>query len=328
MSYLIDVTLMIAGSWIVLFIFAAFLNAVVEFIDEWLLSRYKTDDADAEEEEEEEAVGTLAIISGIFGAVISLAFLIISFIWSDIELYTGPVDAAKAFAAGSMEIIWLIPYLYAVNRSGALNAAPLFQAIPIFALVLGLAFYGEVPTLTHLIAGALIVGGGFTLNYSLSDKKFELGTVGLMFLASALVALEYFFFKDAAVEGNFFAAAFWMGFGMVAVSIFLYMFIKPYRQQFNEFLKTDAKNDAAIQAGNEGLNGLSVIASSFAVVRAPGVAIASAFNAFHPVFTLLIALFLSKRGSEEHKIDLSGGELLKTTLAILVIALGTAVIAF
>ena len=227
--------------WALLMLAASFLYAGMNYLDEWLLSRLG---GNAEAEEKSDAVGTLVIISGLFGLVIASVFGFVALLSPHhaTQLNLGTKLTLQAMLVGLFEIAYLIPYLYATKRAGTLEAAPLFQSIPVISLVLGLLFFGEVPPVVHIIGSIVNVSGAVILNIVPGTLKLDGRTIGLMLLSSTIVALIYFLFKGAATEGNFIGTAFWSGIGMFLASVLIFVFWPPYRRQFMEFCKTGSRS--------------------------------------------------------------------------------------
>lgn len=377
MNMILSVLDLFSEVWVWLALVAALGYAGVGFIDEYLLS-------ETCDNESEDGVGNLVLISGFFGLFIALVTAICAYIVDGGQsLMIASSLRWQAEIAGGLEVVWLIPYLYAVNRSGAMNVAPIFQAIPIFTLLIGGIFFSEIPTTLHVMGSFTIVIGTFLLNSgSLMDGirgvtlvkmisgviilsvalfgpllmvvasvnlTVAAGTVGVMmliiflafvkaevfkvdsktillaFTSCAIIALVYFLFKGSVLEGNFIATAFWSGIGMAGFTLVIAIVWVPYRKQFIRFLRQGSSKALLIQTGNESLNTISVLASHMANVKAPSVMLASTFNCFHPIFTLVIGGLLAVCGSRKHQEHLRGS-FLKVGVAILMIATGTVLI--
>lgn len=319
------VLVLISTTWILLALFAAFGDALVGYIDEWLLVKLRTTKTGALTHSD--APGKLLLISGFFGFVTAIGALVFSLITGDAyPLYITEVIFVVAFVAGIIEVLWMIPYFHGLEQGGALNATPLFQTIPIFSLVFGLLFFSELPSTAHIIATAIIIAGAILLNYSPSARRIDRHTLGLMLLSSALISLGFFLFKDAATEGNFVATLFAHGLGMGMFSVLIWTCWPPYRRQFNSFMRSLNIKVLAAQVGNESLYAVSTIASQLAIVLGPSVMVVTAFNAFHPIFTLFIGLILFAFGSKEHKLELGGPLVILKTMAVILIAFGSVMI--
>ncbi len=322
---IISVTLafLLEWLWVALALAAALAYAGMNFIDEWLIERLG---GEVEGGEETDPVGTLTIVSGLFGLIVAAVFGGYTLMAPAATIWVGNDLIGQAIFVGMLEIVWLPFYLYATNRSGALEAAPLFQSIPVISLILGLVFFAEVPPMLHVAGAVAIVVGGTILNLVPETWKLDWRTVGLMLIASTIIAFIYFLFKDAALEGNFVATAFWGGVGMALAAVVIWLLWPPYRREFNAFAKDLDKKGVLVQLSNEIIDTFAVLASQKAVVLGPSVMAVTALNAFQPVFILLIGWVLAKRGSNKHQEALSGYEGLKKVGSIALIAIGTAII--
>ncbi len=317
----------LAAPWVILILLATFGDACVGYIDELLLKRLAKKDTATTVEID--APGRLLLISGFFGFVTCICALIASlFLGTEYSLNVPLNSIFLAMAAGILEVTWMIPYFTALERGGAINTTPLFQTIPIFSLIFGLAFFNEIPTAVHILATLLIILGAFALNYSPEKKRTDLKTLSLMLMASAIISIGFFLFKDASLSGNVVASLFGNGLGMGLFSAVIWTLWPPYRRQFNDFINTLKPRIFAIQVSNEGLYALSTTASQMAIVLGPSVMVVTAFNAFHPIFTLSIGLVLAKLGSEDHAQSFVGKQLFTKTAAIILIAAGAALIVF
>lgn len=309
--------------WILFSLLAVLCDVLVGYIDEWLLKKIegKKHSADID------AAGQLILISGFFGLAVSILVAIIVYITPLRFLFTTE-SLLYAFLAGILEVLWLIPYFYAMERGGALNTTPLFQTIPIFSLCIGLLFFSEIPTSLQLLGTLIILSGAFLLNYSPKEKQTDYRTILLMFASSAIISTGYFFFKDASETGNFLTAVFANGLGMGALSIIIWTAWKPYREQFLQRLKTFDTSIIVLQTANEGLYSLSSVLSRFAIVLGPSVMVVSAMDSFHPVFTLIIGVLLARLGFSEYAKKMDKKSIFTKTIAIGIIVLGTLLVAF
>lgn len=311
--------------WVLLSILAGLLYALVEFIDEYVLEKMQQ----KMPHDEENAVGTLVLFSGFFGIIVSAGFMVYAAYWGSLEdLRVSPDHMWRSLLVGALEVGWMIPYLHAINRGGAINAGPLFQLVPVMALLLGFTIFDEKPSNLQIIGGLTITAGGFLLTCQRGTFKLDITTIALMAVASFIISIGYFLFKDVASESNFIATSFWGGIGMFLMSWIVWVGYPPYRKQFNRFIRKVEPSMFMWQATNETLNSMAVIASHIAVILAPSVMLASSLNAAHPIFILILGFIMKMAGSEKHKQALDGARLFTVTVAITFIASGTVAIAF
>lgn len=310
-------TITVLSPWVLLALFAAFTDALVGFIDEWLLTSLdETDD-----NSKLDPPGKLILISGFFGIITAVIVYIASAYWhTPVDLWSKSIQLA--FIAGILEVAWLIPYFHAIHRSGALDATPVLQSVPIFSAVYAFVLFGDIPTGIQVAGTLLVIAGAIALNYSKEFKKINFHTLSLMMLSSGIITVGLFVFKDAALEGTTLSAIFGNGLGMFFASLAIWISYKPYRVQFNQFVSTLKAKTLLAQTGNEGLYTLSAIAGQYALVLGPSVMIVSAFNAFHPFFTLLIASILSIFGVKAYQKRLNKTDIFYKIIGIISIILG------
>jgi len=323
LGILSGIILLLITPWVLFSLVSTFCDATVGYLDEWLLGKISNEN----DKSAMDAPGQLIIISGLFGIVVSVIVLILAWAVPAIHIIFTSESFLNAFAAGILEVIWLIPYFYAIERGGALNTTPLFQTIPIFSLFIGIMFFGEIPIFVHILAALLIISGALILNYSPALRKIDKRTLLLMLLSSAIISVGYFLFKDAAELSNFATAAFGNGLGMGFLSFLIWVLWKPYREQFIKRLLTFDRKIIFAQTANEGLYAVAAVFNQLAIVFGPSVMMVSAMAAFHPVFTLLIGSALAKLHIGNYKESFSSNKKYTKIVAILIIAAGTILIA-
>lgn len=314
---------LLLAPWLLYALFAAFGDACVGFIDEWLLDTLSDSDENAAN-----APGKLLLISGFFGFVVALCAWLLIYLVPSLTLDFSTEAFDLAILAGFIEVLWLIPYFYALNQGGAISTTPLFQSIPIFALIIGIFLFDELPSTSSLVATGIIIIGALVLNYSNELRRVNYKSIILMFTASALIALGLFVFKEAEAQSNFMTTVIGNGVGMGITSLIIWLVHPIYRQQFNLFIKQFDRKILVGQFANEGLYSLSALSGQMAVVLGPSVMAVSAFNAFHPVFTFCIGWVLAKFGSKKQAQTLKSTEITSKVIGITLITLGALLIVF
>lgn len=309
--------------WVLAALASTFLDASVGYIDEWLLRTVGKNGT--RETVSIDAPGQLILISGFFGVIISILVASIA-LTTEQSLSINNTGFLLAVAAGILEVLWLVPYFYAIERAGALNATPILQTIPIFSLVLGIAFFAEIPTVLHVLGALCIIGGAFLLNYSPDLGKLDYITIGLMLLVSEIISLGLFFFKDGYEATNFLTALFGNGIGMGLMSICLWSLIPAYRKQFWQCVTSFSTKILLLQTGNEALYSAASVLNQLAIILGPTVMVVAAMNSFHPVFTLVIGAVLVKLGLSDRGDDFIGKNKYLKISAIGIIAVGAMVI--
>jgi len=311
---------LVSSPWVWLILIASLMYAAGNYIDELLFSKY------------EQEVGTMVLISTLFGGVVVAVFYTLAWYY-DVSIILDQPVIFQALAVGVLEALWVIPYLYATERSGAIVAGPLFQAVPVFALAME-ATLGVIPPMIQIIgAGIIVVGGILVAIESEDDEEGNVShtvdwiTIGMMSISAILVSLIYVLFRDAALATNFIGVGFWVGLGSLLTGITIYAVWKPYRENFNTFCKSADYKAVGIQFFNEMLDSGGVYLTNLATTLGPSVMIVTAFNATQPIFVGLIAGLLSFWGITSMSTSRTESGAWKIiALGILLIALGIIVI--
>jgi len=278
--------LLVSSPWVWLILVASMMYAAGNYIDELLISKY------------EQEVGTMVLISTLFGGVVVIVFFVLALYYDVTILLEQPI-IFQALAVGVLEALWVIPYLYATERSGAIVAGPLFQTVPIFALGLE-ALLGVIPPMIQLVGAGIVVVGGVLVSIEREadvdgkiGHKIDWVTIGLMSISAVLVSLIYVLFRDAAITTNFIGVGFWVGLGTLLTGIVIYLTWSPYRKNFNDFCKSANYRAVVVQFFNEVLDAGGVYMTNLATTLGPSVMVVTAFNATQPLFVGVIGGLLS-----------------------------------
>lgn len=333
MDILNSVLDLLSSGWLTVIIVAGAMFAAGVFIDEKLL--------------QEQEVGTMVIISSLFGLVVMAVFAGISF-YMGISLHLNQEDLLWAILIGVGEVAWVIPYLKATKRRGAVIVGPMFQLIPVVGGAAEAIFFGTIPPMIHVIGALLIVGGGFVL--SIEEEELEDGsvvyvsdwkTVGLMAIAASIAAFIYVFFKDTAMvhtipaDASFWekfwlllpgyvTVGFWTGLGMVLAGIAIWLIWKPYRTDFNAFCRNADGKMVGLQLFNESMDAGGAYLTHLANIIGPSILVVTAFNAAQPIFILVFAIALLFFGIKVWEMEYKWKVIVPS---IFTIAVGTGLIA-
>ncbi len=88
--------------WVALALAAALAYAAMNFIDEWLIERLEGE-ASEDESEETGSVGSLVIVSGLFGLVVAGVFGYYAFIVPGVNLWVSEGLIVQAVIVGMLE---------------------------------------------------------------------------------------------------------------------------------------------------------------------------------------------------------------------------------
>ncbi len=317
-------------SWLIIALIAQLAWAFGIYIDKYLIS--------AEGEEDDNTIGTLLIFSSFFSIIVAIVMLgIMLFLYGSAETLSmisfTKINLTTAILIGVFEMIWLIPYYYALHFTDEIVAPPIFQTIPVFIFIFGFLFFNEVPSTIHIIAGAIIVLGSLMLNIELIREetkdmqiRFNWKAVILMLFSSIIIALITLTFKETALEQNFWGTSFWVAVGCFIFGVFLWFLMPVYKNQFLHLIKTRSLKVVGLNMTNEVIDNIAVYAFLAAVLIAPSTALVQSTIAYQPILLLIIGLVLAQFGFERHARKLIGSELIKRTIAITIIVIGSTLI--
>lgn len=277
--------------WIILALISPLLWALSVRIDKELISKYfhgKT--------------GALILFSS-FISLLVLPFIIL--IQPNV-FSISPFYILTTIFVGMLYVLYLFPYLKALNIEEASRVIPIFQTIPVFGAILAFFILGEVLTLEQILAGTLIIIGaiGISAKFITTGIKLNKKVLALMLLASLMVALSSVIFKLVAIKTEFWTTLFWQQIGFALFGLIIFIFKKDFREQFIEVFKKNSKNIIGLNVFNEIINIAALIIFNFATLLAP-MGLVWVINGFQPLFILIlgviITLFFPRFGKE--KID-------------------------
>lgn len=288
---------------------APILWAATNHIDKYLINKYFRNGG----------VGSLIIFSSLIGIFVLPFILIIH----PAVFSINPILALLIIANGSLYVLGLLPYLYALAEDEASIVVPLFQTIPVFSYVLAFFVLGERLASIQIVASLLIILGAITLSLDLNQKKikFKKKVFWLMFLASFLIALNGLIFKYVAIQENFWTTSFWEYIGFAVLSIILLLFVRSYREQFLLVVKNNKRAVLGWNTTNEVLNIIAKIIMNFATLLAP-LALVWVVNGFQPFFVLFFGIIITLFFPRFSKENLLKKHLAQKVIAILIMFIG------
>ena len=264
-------------NWTIIGLLAVVLGVAGSFFDKYLLKRYFDGKGSGE------GPGALLIFSSLFSVFFTLLILVLKYETIDFLFTTGLVGLGIGFLSG----VWILLYLYALNRTEVSRVVPLLQLVPIFALVLGYFFLSEVLTYQQIIAAGTIVFAALILLYNKEGSVFKIDvtTLALMIAVSILIAIIGVLFKLVALETSYWTAVFFESAGLGIFGLFLFVFFKGYRAEFCNMVATRARHVLSANSFNEVLDTTAEFTLFFAVTIGP-VALVHSLNAFQPALVL------------------------------------------
>lgn len=272
--------------WLPISLAAIFIGILGTYFDKYLLQKYFASD------QEESGVGALVIFSAYF-LIFPIAVLW-TFFYQVINFSL--LVGSLGLIVGAVNGLWILLYLHALNRTEVERAIPIFQTVPFFGFLFAYMFLGELLTPQQIAAALLIIAGGTILMFQdRQGGRIDITTLGLMLVASALVALSQTLFKLISEDINFWTATFWLWAGFILFGVAIHNFAKKYDQQFSHLISTrisSLKEVLSANALNELFDNVGEIVFLLAVTIGP-IALVQASNAYEPFIALVLAALMA-----------------------------------
>ncbi|WP_299848850.1 EamA family transporter [uncultured Roseovarius sp.] len=299
--------------WVILGLGGVLFSVFGTMFDKYLLERYFNS-------KDQGGPGALIIFSALFAVTVVLLVVALRYSAIDFSLTVGAVG----ISAGVINGLWILMYLHAMIRADVSNVVPLFQTVPIFGLVFGAAILGEYLTGPQVLAALVIMSGAIVLMCKIDSGRLGLDVTSMVLMlgSSSCVALSQVVFKSAAVDANYWTAAFWLGVGYMSFGASLYRFVPTYRRQFLTLFSKRRLQIIGVNALNEVFDTAGDLIILAAVVIGP-VALVQSLNAYEPMFIFLLSLLLMHLWPSYFQEDISTSALIQKFSGITIIVFGS-----
>ncbi|MDD5050459.1 MAG: EamA family transporter [Candidatus Pacebacteria bacterium] len=307
-------------NWLIFALVPPLLYSINNHVDKYLVERFFKNRTS-----EKGGIGSLVIFTGL----ISILFCLIIGIAIPSQISISFPHALVIILSGILLVGSYVPYFSALEYEEASVITPLWQFIPIFGYILGFFFLGETLRNIQIIGGFLIILGAISISISFDKKsaRIKKGILLKMMGAAFLVSLSILLFKIIALQENFWASVFWEYAGIVVFSLFLFICIKSYRQQFLSLMRQNTAGFVLVNVLGEVLSFIAKLASNYVSLLVP-IALLLLVNSLQPFFVFIIGIvltvFLPQLGREK----LSGRDILQKFFAIGVMIAGTLLLIF
>jgi uncharacterized membrane protein len=255
--------------------------AMCNHIDKIVLERYF----------KEGGVGTLLIVSAL-ASVIAAPFL---YVIDPSVLDVGSGSLGIIVVTAVLDIVLLWAYLNAMQRDDSSRVIVYYQLVPIFGIVAGWIFLGEVVSNDQLVAMGIVILGTSIMSFENIEGRFRFmgRTVGFMLLACVCWATELAIFKVAALEENAWRTLFWKHIVLMVLGVLMYLFIPRYRASFLAAVRTNSVPLLSANLLNEVLYMLGTVSYGLAAMMVP-VALVLLTETFQSIFVFVMAILIAR----------------------------------
>lgn len=302
-------------NWFLIALGAPFLWAIVNISDQYLVSKYST---------EERGSGGLVLFSSLIGLIASLViWFLFDGIWS-IPVF----DKLLLMITGLMTIVWVILYLFSLELEDVSKIVPWFLTVPIFGYLLGYVFLGETLTRNQQIGSLITILGLLLISINFNTYKknpFNKKVSIYMLISCLLLASIGIIFKYVTVENNFWVSSFWQYIGLGTTGLLLFIFMPKYRKEFMHMNRMGGVKIFSLNIFSEFITIIGNLLTNYALLLAP-VTVVYLVGSFQPAIVLLITILGTLFFPNIVKEDLSKNVILPKTIAIIIMIIGSALL--
>lgn len=270
--------------WLAYSLLAAFLWAIVNYIDKYLVDKVA----------EDRGVGALILFSGIIGIPVVLSIL---YFFSGSVLAVPMHNAFLIGLAGFLYLCGILIYLYVLAEADASSVVPQLMLAPVITIFLGYFFLSESLSPIELTGCILIILGSVILTGSIksANYKIKFKVFALVILASLFLALNAVVFKYGVVEDSltFWDGIFWEHIGFIVFSILVYISVPSYRRDFYSMLKYKSGAVIPLNIFSEGITLGGNFSLHYGTLIAPAALVFITADGIQPFFMLIIGVILS-----------------------------------
>ena len=262
----------------------------------------------------------------VFSSLFSVTILPIVAIFYRAKIFALPAeDLLMLLVAGILSAAGFFFYLKAMDIDEASVVIPLFQFDPVFGYILSFLILGEILNINQILASILILVGIVLLSIEIdAENRLRLKKEVLFLVATSsfLFALSGVLFKKLALVDSFWISIFWQFSGLTVFGIFIFVFVKKFRQSFMTMVSVSQSRMLSLNIMSEILYILGSLANNFALLIAP-VALVFVVNSYQPlfvfVFGVLFTIFLPRFASEK----ISKKHFVHKLISIIIILIGS-----
>ncbi|MBR9699017.1 EamA family transporter [Candidatus Woesearchaeota archaeon] len=288
--------------WVLLAMAAAFIFAVVDVQDKFIIGKELKDPV---------------LAPAVTGIYTFLLLGIISVILGGIFLPL--VVIGTAVLAGIIYRLAILIYFFAIKRGEVSRVIPVLATESLFVLLFALLFLGESYTTAIYVGIVLIAMSAFLISMEKASFKVHFNTAFYFALFTAILfALRTVIIKFVTFQGNIWSIIFWISVGQGIVGVVLFAFHHPHLLQ-------KAKRGVKHLLLGTTLNVVGFVFFTFALTAGPA-ALVAAIGRLDLLFVFLITLLLSLFFPKIIKEKFSKPVLIQKFIAVSMLVIGVILI--
>lgn len=262
--------------WFIYSIIHVFLLALVNYTDEHLATNNKL----PKNSNIHTKVGSVLLISTLMSFV---GGTLIWLITRDVGLST---HAKYLALVSSVPMVAMYAsYFYLLQTYPVYQVAPLFQISSIWLLVIEILFGGSVSAF-GLVGVIVLMYGAYILDAGTFKWKVPTKLLLIAIPATSTWAIALFMVRVASETGSAVAITFWQMMAIGTIGLFLFLFIRRFREGFIFRIKNQGKTFLGLSLANETFAEGGYVFSNLAVAIAPVAAFVTAMSGVQSIFVL------------------------------------------
>ena len=269
--------------WFIYPLLSALLFSSVNYLDKFIIEKVSGN----------RGVGALILFSALAGIPV---VLILSFLFPSQVLNIQLSNALLITLAGSLYLLGIIFYLYAIWEEDASSVVPQMLLIPCITLALGYLFLNETIQTSQILGGLLILAGSIILTYNFkSSSKAKLKIFLLILGTSFLTSINQLIFKYGIIEDiSFWTILYWEHMGFILMALIIFVFVSKWRKDFFSILKKHGKLAFWTNTAGEVINIIGNTSLHYGAIFAPVGLVALVGEGVQPLILLIMGLVLTK----------------------------------
>lgn len=264
--------------WLVYALIQSFLLALVNYIDEQLVTSNKLPKA----ANIHTKVGSVLLISTLMcfvGAIITSAF-------SHGATLSMEVKSIALLSAVPMVLMYA-SYFYLLQTYAVHQVVPLFQLSSIWLLLIELLFGGSV-SVAGLVGMGVLIYGAYILDAGTFKWKIPTKLLAIAVPATSTWAIALYMVRWASEKASVTSISVWQLIGIGVIGALLFFTVKRYREGLLYRFKNQGKRFIGFSLANETFAEGGYIFSNLAVAVAPVAAYVTAMSGVQSLFVLIL----------------------------------------
>ena len=271
--------------WIIFATISIVMQGLVNYIDEFLTNNNKL----SQKTDTHTKIGGLVLISTLMSFAGAGLMMLIPH-----DPTMSSLAKMLAIASSIPMVFMYISYFWLLITYPVHQVAPLFQISSLWLLAMELLFGGTI-TSVGLLGIFVLIYGAYILDAGTFKWKIPTKLLLISLPATFASALALFMARIATQSSSAISYSYYQMLAIGVVGVFLFFFVKKYREGFLFRIKNQGKLFLGMSLVNESLAEGSFLFGNMAVAIAPVAAYVSAMSGVQSVFVMLL-FFLFPQG--------------------------------